>query len=515
MSEIVALREQFSSYANELTAKLNLLKTKILAVNKLDSFQGEAANAAKAYFTTVHGELIQDFEEAVKQMERNLTTITNEFHQVVDRSQSAIIKESYLQEMTQHITTVDQEVLDIHHDEQTIHQKISDIVALNAYQIQLFSSSVHESKRFLQQLMQDLHQFDDQALRKVKNSDDQLTSLKDKLNERKANRIKILTGNITALDLNDVENKSLSDMFGEGLSSLRHILAGLNTTDKRLTALYQTAVLLQRRHFLRTGLHSMTLAQYRRFNNMLRFSPYKISTKEFLWQFRDSKMKGFPKGKMEPFKRLIIPFGKNRGKQAMINEFNRIYGLDKYRQFKNLKSNKAKAASMAKTFYDKALGDKITTSKNIVKNTNWNKPKTFFKSVADEIKTKPQNANIFGKVASRSLGPLSAGLHIRENFIQHKGDTQKIVIGSAVDIGASSVATATGAAIGSAFIPPIGTVVGAAVGAGISTAFHMKLPWGKPPKSLSEHTKDLANKAVDGVKNIAKGIGKKISGWFK
>jgi len=45
------------------------------------------------------------------------------------------------------------------------------------------------------------------------------------------------------------------------------------------------------------------------------------------------------------------------------------------------------------------------------------------KSVADEIKTKPQNANIFGKVASRSLGPLSAGLHIRENFIQHKGDT--------------------------------------------------------------------------------------------
>jgi len=43
----------------------------------------------------------------------------------------------------------------------------------------------------------------------------------------------------------------------------------------------------------------------------------------------------------------------------------------------------------------------------------------------------------------------------------------------------------------------------------------MKLPWGKPPKSLSEHTKDLANKAVDGVKNIAKGIGKKISGWFK
>lgn len=74
--------------------------------------------------------------------------------------------------------------------------------------------------------MQDLHQFDDQALRKVKNSDDQLTSLKDKLNERKANRIKILTGNITALDLNDVENKSLSDMFGEGLSSLRHILAG-------------------------------------------------------------------------------------------------------------------------------------------------------------------------------------------------------------------------------------------------------------------------------------------------
>ena len=97
-------------------------------------------------------------------------------------------------------------------------------------------------------------------------------------------------------------------------------------------------------------------------------------------------MKGFPKGKMEPFKRLIIPFGKNRGKQAMINEFSRLYGLDKYRQFKNLKSNKAKVASMAKTFYDKALGDKITTSKNIVKNTNWNKPKYFLKVLQMKLK---------------------------------------------------------------------------------------------------------------------------------
>src|SRR5699024_5128250 len=98
--------------------------------------------------------------------------------------------------------------------------------------------------------------------------------------------------------------------------------------------------------------------------------------------------------------------------------------------------------------------------------------------------------------------PLGAGLHITDNFNQHKGNPQKIIVGSAVDIGGSSLAAASGAAVGSLLLPPIGTVVGAAVGVGIGYAISKK--FGKPPKSVLDHTKDKVNKTIN-----------KIAGWFK
>lgn len=520
MNEIVSLKEDFSKYATELTAKVQTLRTKTLAINKLNSFDGATANAAKAYFTKVHGELLQELEETMKHIEKNLTKIVNEF-QSVDRSQSAIIKENYLQTLRKNVQIIDQEVLDIHSSEKMTIQKISDIVALSPYKIHTFSSSIHESKRFLQQTIEDLYQFDQRALKIAKNSEEQVSIFINKMSRQQLERLASMSRKINISRINKGEESSLSDLINDGISSLRHILAGLSTTDKWLTTFYQCSVLFQmnkhqRRELIKTGRHALTLAQYRRFNNMLRFSPYKMSTKEFLRYYRDKKAKRFPKGRLETFKRLVIPYGKNRGKLAMMKEFDRLYGLEKYQKFKSLKTKPAKVTSIGKTFYDEIVGNKIKTTKNIVKNSSWNKPETFLKSVADEFQVKTQNTNVLGKgakVVSRSLGPLSAGLHIRENFIQNKGDTQKIIVGSAVDIATGSVATATGAAVGSAFLPPIGTVVGAGVGMLVSAGFHKK--FGEPPKSVTDHVKDLANKAIDGVKNVAKSIGKKISSWFK
>lgn len=519
MSEITTLKEDFSKYASEVSAKLQTLKTKLHSISQLSSFTGKTADSAKSYFATVHGELITELEEAMNQLDKNMIKITSEFNQIVDQSNHAIIKENYLHEVLDHVSHTDQDVQEVYHGENTVNQKISDIVALNNYQIDQFSSSIQDAKKRIQKVMEDLHLYDQQALKLVKNSKEKISSLSGKVALRKMNHQATFIGAPTNLSVRTEDEKSITDHVNGGISSFRHILAGLNTTDKRLTTIYQSAVLLmmdkkQRMHFIKTGRHSLNLASYRKFNNLMRFTPFKMSSKEYSFL----KNSGKKLSKLEQYKKLIIPFGKERGKLAMIKEFDRLYGLEKYQKFKGLKTTGAKTLSMGKTFIDELIGKKIKTTNTILKNSSWKKPQTFLKSYADEFKVSTKDANVLGKTTKaigRGLGPLSAALHIRENWKDNKGNTQKVIVGSAVDIAGGSVATAVGAAVGSAFLPPIGTVVGGVVGAGLSSAFHAKIPWGNPPKSLSDHSKELVNKGVNSAKKAAKSIGKKISKWFK
>ena len=92
-----------------------------------------------------------------------------------------------------------------------------------------------------------------------------------------------------------------------------------------------------------------------------------------------------------------------------------------------------------------------------------------------------------------------------------------------VDLAMGAGGMAAGAAVGSLIAPPLGTVVGAGVGAGVNFVINTK--WGEPPKSVVDHTKDIANDVVDaaweGVKDVAgaaaditKGIGKHLGRIF-
>ncbi|MGX7420703.1 T7SS effector LXG polymorphic toxin [Carnobacterium gallinarum] len=112
----------------------------------------------------------------------------------------------------------------------------------------------------------------------------------------------------------------------------------------------------------------------------------------------------------------------------------------------------------------------------------------------------------FGK----GLGILGTGLTIGNNFADNidlsdglgVGETVNFVTDTTIDIGSGAGASAVGAMVGSAFLPPLGTVVGAGVGIGVN--MFINHPFGDPPKSTVDHVKD-------GVKNVTKGIGDKIS----
>ena len=94
--------------------------------------------------------------------------------------------------------------------------------------------------------------------------------------------------------------------------------------------------------------------------------------------------------------------------------------------------------------------------------------------------------------------------NFRENVDMSDGISAKeardFTIDTAVDIGSGAAAAGLGAAIGSAFLPPLGTVVGAVAGIGVNL-FLNNLEFGG--ESIVDHTK-----------NIAKGIGDCIGSWL-
>ncbi|WP_138755917.1 DUF456 domain-containing protein [Paenibacillus sinopodophylli] len=85
----------------------------------------------------------------------------------------------------------------------------------------------------------------------------------------------------------------------------------------------------------------------------------------------------------------------------------------------------------------------------------------------------------------------------------------KFFVDLSVDVGAGAGSMAVGAVVGSFFLPPAGTIVGAAVGAGLNFAANVKVFGDDPKKSLVDYTKDSANKLANDIyDNASKGIDK-------
>ena len=113
-----------------------------------------------------------------------------------------------------------------------------------------------------------------------------------------------------------------------------------------------------------------------------------------------------------------------------------------------------------------------------------------------------------GKVgkAFKSAGGILTAINIYNNFRENVDmsdgisakEARDFTIDSAVDIGSGAAAAGLGAAIGSAFLPPLGTVIGAGAGIAINYALnHVKLPF-------------VGKSVVDTIKDFGKGIGDSI-----
>ncbi|AST93451.1 MULTISPECIES: hypothetical protein [Sutcliffiella] len=114
---------------------------------------------------------------------------------------------------------------------------------------------------------------------------------------------------------------------------------------------------------------------------------------------------------------------------------------------------------------------------------------------------------------AKFFGAAGTALTVGDNFINtfknssgtgwnfSEENQKKFAVDTTIDLSVAATSFATGAAFGSFFLPPVGTVVGAGTGIVIHSLVNIKFG-DPPPKSIVDHTKDFANTAANKISDI-------------
>ncbi|WP_079710407.1 T7SS effector LXG polymorphic toxin [Paraliobacillus ryukyuensis] len=74
MAEVLAFEEETKQLMAMLDEQIGDVKASIDQIKQMDSFQGQAADDAKAYFEVMHRNLLTAFQGVFSQLEANITT---------------------------------------------------------------------------------------------------------------------------------------------------------------------------------------------------------------------------------------------------------------------------------------------------------------------------------------------------------------------------------------------------------------------------------------------------------
>lgn len=535
MEEVLDIQSELNKELKNISTKLQAVRNETRHIGQMKSFQGKTATASKNYFQTVHEESIDDLNMTIGQLLKNYKKITSEFKNLVDISSSAIITDDYLHDHNDRVRKLESGVLETNEDGHQIIQSVSDIVSLTKPNISPFSQSVNLSQKYIDQLNQKLIKFEETALTIVQDSMNEVENQKKKLTKFTAASIKsglpnnfIKMADELGIDISDESAIAKWANFMKAIKSGSGSVVSFFDKSNQITEAVSKAYVLYKMtpkeylKYAKTGKSKLTSAQLREFGNILGRNPYQINLKTVKSHLSKYGMRIFTKERMKGLLNHLKPYGNSRRKGFLQSEFDKYWGLDKYRDFKKLTPMK-KAGKLGTTFVDELVGKKYKGTKKAFSTiVSWTNPSKAYENQSKKSK-KPKSVvdkkNVIGKGSKitknigKGFGALSFGLIVADNYQSNKGDTKKIVVGTAVDGALTGGAAAIGATVGSAIVPPIGTVVGAGVGVLVSAGLNTE--FGTPPKSIADHSKDLVNKGVDSAIKSTKKIGNAIAGWFK
>ena len=511
IQEVIALSDKTSNAKETIQTDFTTVMEQMNQLNDMESFKGQAAEIAKYYFAEFHQSIIDAIQLLFIEIDSNLDKNLEDFSSSVDSSDHARIKQSYIENEKEALDSLHQEYESLSEKINSTIDDVSDLVSVVKPSMTYLNYRKRESIKKMENVVENMGNFANQkksdeinemlehirtlmSHAKAEKGEDRFTTFyKGDPKKAKAKLDKWVDKNRDKTVVEHVEEKGknvtnafkyakLGNLAGQA-APIAYVLAKMSAKD--------------RNKYLRTGMQSMFKGDLIRHNNMSTLTNiFKVSKNDLLRLGKQTAKD--PKNFLKHLQNG--PFSDVRGKNAMKKVFDNIHGLDKYKELKKLSPGK-QAWSAAKTFGNEWLGNKIKTTTKLIKNTNWKKPQTFVTESVKEVKNSTKGLNTLGKLG-KLAGPAGVGLDIVSNFTEHKDNPQKAIVGSVVDIGANSAAAATGAAVGSLIVPPIGTVVGAGVGIVGSALLNKK--WGEPPKSALDKTKDGVNKAIN-----------KVAGWFK
>lgn len=519
-----------------------------------DTLKGEGGSAIRSFYKECHLPLIQFFRVSQRNLKSTLNAMDNALDGL-EPDDNGFISQAYLEEEVEEgLTEIAQITSNLTDEANRIMNQVSDIISLPNLDDTDVQEGIQRAKKKRDTTVTELNEFDatqTQALGLFENDLETMATwlstlesvFKDGLTDvdfQRGQWATLTEKSTLKTDLEqrqggvdevppaeEEENRPGIVSPGVPLGYKTYLEFLNNLKDENLvrlpSKLYMENKLSpdQKRHFRKTGnLSFLTKEEFRKYNNLLSLDRYKYNSKELIEYIKEHKTKAFAKGNLKGLMQEWEPFGKERGKNAMIKEFSELYGLDKYREFNKLTPSK----KVTTTFVDKFVGDSFKTVKSTLDSAKeWKDPKTAINNSMESIKKsgeefkKANPLNKTGKVVGKSLGPLSWGLIVNENVSEYKGDKQKIAVGIAVDGVSGAAITAVGAAIGTAVFPGVGTAAGAVIGAtiGVSIGLMANMKFGEPPKSAIDNTKDFVNSKVNTAKKACKELGGKISSWFK
>lgn len=519
--ELLHLQKEIDRSTKEMAARLEVVRQKTNAISRLQSFKGKAADSAKHYFHTTHGEMIEALVTAARQVQHRYNQIISEFEGTVDDSPGAVLHADYMHDLNQKTRIVKNQMMDIHHEGAQVLHSISDIVSIPAPDLGHFIESAEASQKFANEVNEKLHAFDRKALQIVEESRRDVDRVMKKVME--AGKRSLVGGESSNLHLQKSETKDgsisktrLFILLTGAYKTYKDVSKKLKKADK--ATMNAAKIIVEsmlspqaKRRITRGDISGLTKEQLRKYNNILSFNLFRIKDKAIIDHIRKFKVNSFTRENLEELAASLETFGRERGKLALQKEFTKLYGLEKYEEFNKLNPKKM-ATKFVKDFNDELVGKKITNVKKTIKFIpEWKNPKLAYKKIVDNFNESTKGLNKIGKTISaldKGLGPLNFSLSVADNYKKYKGDTQKILVGTAVDgvftAGVTTTSQFIGGALGSALVPPIGTVAGIVVGTMVGYAVNRK--FGKPPKSVVDRTKDLLNEGVDEVQSVAKKI---------
>lgn len=495
VQEVQAMEKQFNRESKTFENHLNALQKKFNSFATLNSFSGKAATNTKSYVDEIHGSLIASFAASSTNLRESFKKTTDEYKNKVDSSDSSIIVADYLRDISKKINNIKNDFKNTHNEGEKIITEVQDITSASYPSASGVINGVNKAKEQIKKTLEKLAEFEGTSDSGLKESQVMIEALGKGIH-------KTSKSDMSTASVNQMKTSNWFGTLVGGIIYVNDKYKSVAGKQKYLDFIASGAV----RGYIKYGKKlGVTFDVVKTSSGKLK-GVYKFAIDDADELAEVATMLHLSKDK-KMINRLVdsgFKFSVSKKKLKYLKrEIYKLPDFKNFQEYKIMEKNIGRVKAIGKVGV-KNLQSELGKSMSKLKAWNW-------KSQLKDFKGEFSKSGKIGKTM-KGLSVVSSAISVGENIANSQKDgfqlhdIADVATDSAVDVGFNAGSAAIGATVGSAIVPPLGTVVGMGVGIGIGIVTD-KVKWGKPPKSVVEHTKSA-------VKKGTKWVGKQLKKFF-